>query len=92
MSGPSPTPGSVTFLFSDIEDSTDLIRRLGDDVFAGVRAERRRVLRAAFEAHGGREIDTATTITSDGKRKRPNAERGGDQRRDRAKNFTGQPA
>ena len=58
MSGPPPPRGTVTFLFSDIEDSTDLIRRLGDEVFAAVRAEHRRVLRAAFEAHGGREIDT----------------------------------
>jgi class 3 adenylate cyclase len=58
MSGPPLPRGTVTFLFSDIEDSTDLLRRLGDDVFADVRAAHRRLLRTAFEAHGGREIDT----------------------------------
>ena len=34
---------------------------------------------------------TATTITSAGKRNPAKAERGGDQRRDRAADFTGQP-
>jgi class 3 adenylate cyclase len=51
--------GTVTFLFSDIEDSTDLVRHLGDDAFAAIRADHRRLLREAFEAHGGCEIDTA---------------------------------
>ena len=59
MSGPPPPRGTVTFLFSDIEGSTDLVRRLGDDVFAAVRADHRRLLRPAFQAHRGREIDTA---------------------------------
>jgi class 3 adenylate cyclase len=49
----------VTFLFSDIEGSTDLVRRVGDDVFSEIRALHRRILREAFAAHGGREIDTA---------------------------------
>jgi class 3 adenylate cyclase len=49
----------VTFLFSDIEGSTDLVRRVGDDAFAAIRADHRRILREAFAAHGGREIDTA---------------------------------
>ena len=51
--------GTVTFLFSDIEGSSELVRRLGDDVFAAVRADHRRLLREAFAAQGGREIDTA---------------------------------
>jgi class 3 adenylate cyclase len=50
--------GTVTFLFTDIEGSTDLARRLGAD-FASLRAEHRRLLREAFSAHNGHEIDTA---------------------------------
>jgi class 3 adenylate cyclase len=48
----------VTFLFTDIERSTDLVRRLGAD-FGRVRGEHHRILREAFERHGGHEIDTA---------------------------------
>jgi len=51
--------GTVTFLFSDIEGSSELVRRVGVDVFAVIRADHRRTLRAAFAEHGGREIDTA---------------------------------
>jgi class 3 adenylate cyclase len=51
--------GTVTFLFSDIEESTGLLRRVGNEAFAAMRADHRRLLRAAFDAHGGREIDTA---------------------------------
>jgi class 3 adenylate cyclase len=58
--GGEPLPrGTVTFLFSDIEGSTDLVRRVGDDRFAAIRAEHRQLLRDSFAAHGGREIDTA---------------------------------
>jgi class 3 adenylate cyclase len=59
MSGVSLPRGTVTFLFSDIEESTDLLRRVGDDVFAVIRGDHRRLLRDAFAAHGGSEIDTA---------------------------------
>jgi class 3 adenylate cyclase/transposase-like protein len=59
MSGPPLPRGTVTFLFSDIEGSSSLIRQLGDAGFAAARAEHHRLLRAAFAAHGGREIDTA---------------------------------
>jgi class 3 adenylate cyclase len=55
---PLPT-GTVTFLFSDMEDSTDLVRRLGNEAFADIRAAQRRLLREAFAEHGGHEIDTA---------------------------------
>jgi class 3 adenylate cyclase len=58
MSG-TPPRGTVTFLFSDIEASSDLVRRLGNDDFAAVRADHRGLLRGAFDAHGGQEIDTA---------------------------------
>jgi class 3 adenylate cyclase len=50
--------GTVTFLFTDIERSTELARRLGSD-FGRLRSEHRRALRAAFDEHGGHEIDTA---------------------------------
>jgi len=48
--------GFVTFLFSDIEDSTGLVRRLGDryERFLG---DVRRLLRAAVAAAGGREVE-----------------------------------
>ena len=48
--------GTVTFLFSDIEGSTELARRHGP-AFGDLRAEHRRLLREVFEAHRGREVD-----------------------------------
>jgi len=48
--------GTVTFLFSDIEGSTELSRRHGV-AYGDLRAEHRRVLRKAFEAHHGHEVD-----------------------------------
>jgi class 3 adenylate cyclase len=59
MSGALLPRGTVTFLFSDVEGSTHLLRRVGDDVFAVIRADHRRLLRDAFADRGGREIDTA---------------------------------
>ena len=50
--------GTVTFLFTDIERSTELARQLGAD-FGRLHSEHRRVLRAAFAEHAGHEIDTA---------------------------------
>ena len=50
--------GTVTFLFTDIEGSTDLARQLGAD-FPRIRAEHHRTMRDAIESHGGHEIDTA---------------------------------
>ena len=50
--------GTVTFLFTDIEGSTRLLHALGSDAYADALAEHRRVLRAAFEAHAGVEVDT----------------------------------
>src|SRR3712207_8470742 len=54
---PELPQGTVTLLFTDIEGSTQLLRRLGD-AYAGVLAEHQRLLRQAFAAHGGREVDT----------------------------------
>jgi YVTN family beta-propeller protein len=47
----------VTFLFTDIEGSTRLVKQLRDR-YAEVLGEHQRLLRAAFEAHGGYEVDT----------------------------------
>ena len=49
--------GTVTFLFSDIEGSTTLVRRLGGR-YEEVLAEHRRVLRNAFGEHAGLEVGT----------------------------------
>src|SRR5438034_1442418 len=49
--------GTVSFLFTDIEGSTQLVRQLGAG-YSDVLAEQQRILRAAFAAHGGREVDT----------------------------------
>jgi class 3 adenylate cyclase len=48
--------GFVTFLLTDIEDSTSLIRRLGDD-YAGVLNDVRSLIRVAVSRAGGREVD-----------------------------------
>ena len=48
--------GQVTFLLTDIEDSTGLLRRLGDG-YAGLLADVRRLLRRAVKRSGGREVD-----------------------------------
>jgi class 3 adenylate cyclase len=49
--------GTVTFLFSDIERSTELMRALGDD-WPQAHADHRRLLREAVRRVGGREVDT----------------------------------
>src|SRR5438132_3627205 len=49
--------GTVTFLFTDVEGSTRLLKQLRDR-YGEVLAEHRRILRSAFEEHGGQEIDT----------------------------------
>src|SRR5688572_25753566 len=49
--------GTVTFLFSDIEHSTSLLRRLRDR-YGDVLSEHQRLLRAVFDEAGGHEIDS----------------------------------
>ena len=49
--------GAVTFLFTDIEGSTRLVKQLRDR-YGDVLADHQRLLRAAFAAHGGHEVDT----------------------------------
>ncbi|MFL5695762.1 MAG: protein kinase domain-containing protein [Ktedonobacteraceae bacterium] len=49
--------GTVTLLFTDIEESTQLLEELGDR-YAIVLAECRQLLRAAFQEWNGHEVDT----------------------------------
>jgi class 3 adenylate cyclase len=49
--------GTVTFVFTDIAGSTELLKRLGDR-YAEALADHRRIVRDAFRARGGEEIDT----------------------------------
>ena len=50
--------GTVTFLFTDVERSTQLLEEFGPERYAEELAAHRRVLRSAFAAHGGAEVDT----------------------------------
>jgi class 3 adenylate cyclase len=49
--------GQVTFLLTDIEDSTGLLRLL-DDGYANLLGDVRRLLRRAVQRSGGEEVDT----------------------------------
>ena len=50
--------GTVTLMFTDLEGSTNLIRKLGDR-YGDLLADHRRLLREVVEGHGGREVDTS---------------------------------
>jgi len=50
--------GTVTFLFTDVEGSTTLLRALGAERYAEALASHRSVVRAACAAAGGVEVDT----------------------------------
>jgi class 3 adenylate cyclase len=54
---PEPLGGTLTVLHTDVEDSTPLTVRLGDR-YPEILAVHRTLLRAAFVAHEGREVDT----------------------------------
>ena len=49
--------GTVTFLFTDIEGSTCLLKQLGED-YVKLLAKHHRLLRGVFGRHNGREVDT----------------------------------
>ncbi len=49
--------GTVTFLFTDIEGSTRLLRELGEAYITAF-ADHRRILREAFDRHSGVEVGT----------------------------------
>src|ERR1044071_2188508 len=55
MATAAPT-GTVTLMFSDIEGSTRLLRRLGD-AYADVLSTHHELVRAAFTRHRGYEVD-----------------------------------
>jgi YVTN family beta-propeller protein len=50
--------GTVTFLFTDIEGSTRLLKTMGGERYHEVLAEHQQILREACAVAGGREIDT----------------------------------
>ncbi len=54
---PTLPSGTVTFVFSDIEGSTTLLKELGDR-YEGLLADHRRLMRERFSEHDGVEIDT----------------------------------
>jgi class 3 adenylate cyclase len=49
--------GTVTFLFTDVEGSTRLLLDLGAEAYSDALAEQRRIVREAFLAQGGVEVD-----------------------------------
>jgi predicted ATPase/class 3 adenylate cyclase len=49
--------GTVTFLFTDIEGSTELLKQLGDQ-YARVLADQRRILREIFTRWNGKVVDS----------------------------------
>jgi ABC-type oligopeptide transport system substrate-binding subunit/class 3 adenylate cyclase len=49
--------GTVTFLFTDIEGSTELLKQLREQ-YADLLANQRRILRATFDQFDGQEVDT----------------------------------
>src|SRR3990170_3446438 len=55
---PNLPSGTVTFVFSDLEGSTTLLKRLGYERYAELLATHRRIVRETFGAHHGQEIDT----------------------------------
>jgi predicted ATPase/class 3 adenylate cyclase len=49
--------GTVTLLFTDIEGSTRLLQELGDDLYVRALEDHRRLLREAFTARDGVEVE-----------------------------------
>ena len=49
---------TFTFLFTDIEGSTVLLRCLGEGLYGQVLADHHALVRSGLAAHGGREVDT----------------------------------
>ena len=50
--------GTVTFVFTDIEGSTALLHELGEEAYAEALGDHRQVIRDAFTAEAGVEVDT----------------------------------
>ena len=53
---------TLTLLFTDIEGSTTLLRRVGEDIYGRALAEHHALIRSALAAHDGTEL----TMTGDG--------------------------
>jgi class 3 adenylate cyclase len=49
---------TFTFLFTDIEGSTALLRRLGEGLYGQMLADHHRLIRSGLTAHDGEEVDT----------------------------------
>jgi predicted ATPase/class 3 adenylate cyclase len=49
---------TFTFLFTDIEGSTALLRRLGEDLYAQALADHHQLIRSVLAAHDGTEVNT----------------------------------
>jgi class 3 adenylate cyclase len=49
---------TFTFLFTDIEGSTALLRRLGEGLYAQLLADHHALIRSGLAAHDGKEVDT----------------------------------
>ncbi len=49
---------TLTFLFTDIEGSTALLRRIGQSAYEQVLDDHHSLIRSALAAHGGREVKT----------------------------------
>ncbi|MCA1841621.1 MAG: AAA family ATPase [Actinobacteria bacterium] len=56
VAAPNPGPGVVTFMFTDLVGSTELLDRLGDDAADDLRRQHFSSLRQALRAHGGAEV------------------------------------
>src|SRR5689334_8409008 len=50
--------GTVTFLFTDVEGSTELLRRRGQTAYAGLLAEHARIVDGAVAESDGVVVDT----------------------------------
>ncbi len=62
--GPELPSGTVTFLFTDIEGSTRLLKRLREG-YAPMVGGHRELLRAALAAHGGVVVDAQNPLNVD---------------------------
>ena len=49
---------TLTFLFTDIEGSTALLGRVGQEVYAQILAEHHALIRSVLAARDGRELNT----------------------------------
>ena len=54
---PDRSSETATFLFTDVEGSTRLLKELREG-YGDVLAAHQRILREAFAGHGGEEVDT----------------------------------